>query len=60
MALHDINIAFQFDRIMLIKEGTMLSVGSPEEVMTGDILKEAFDVEVEIKKEGTGGVFLRY
>lgn len=60
MALHDINIAFQFDRIMLIKEGNMLSVGSPEEVMTGEILKEAFDVEVEIKKEGSGRVFLRY
>ena len=60
MALHDINIAFQFDRIMLIKEGNMLSVGSPEEVMTGDILKEAFDVEVEIKKEDSGRVFLRY
>jgi iron complex transport system ATP-binding protein len=60
MALHDINIAFQFDRIMLIKEGNMLSVGSPEEVMTGEILKEAFDVEVEIKKEESGGVFLRY
>ena len=60
MALHDINIAFQFDRIMLIKEGNMLSVGSPEEVMTEEILKEAFDVEVEIKKEDSGGVFLRY
>ncbi len=60
MALHDINIAFQFDKIMLIKEGNMLSFGSPEEVMTGEILKEAFDVEVEIKKEDSGGVFLRY
>ena len=60
MALHDINIAFQFDRIMLIKEGNMLSIGSPEEVITGEILKEAFDVEVEIKKEESGGVFLRY
>ena len=38
----------------------MLSFGSPEEVMTGEILKEAFDVEVEIKKEDSGGVFLRY
>lgn len=60
MALHDINIAFQFDRIMLIKEGNMLSVGSPEEVMTGEILKEAFGVDVEIKKEDSGRVFLRY
>ena len=60
MALHDINIAFQFDRIMLIKDGNMLSVGSPEEVLTGGMLKEDFDVEVEIKKEDSGQVFLRY
>ena len=60
MALHDINIAFQFDRIMLIKEGNMLSIGRSEEVITEEILKEAFDVEVEIKKEESGGVFLRY
>ena len=60
MALHDINIAFQFDRIMIIKEGKLLAEGGPDTVMTGDMLKEAFDVVVEIKREGSGGVFFRY
>jgi len=60
MALHDINIAFQFDRIILIKEGRVLGTGTPEEVLTRELLKEAFDVEIEFKTEDTGGVYIRY
>ncbi len=54
MALHDINIALQFDRIMLIKEGKVLGIGNPDEVLTKDLVKQAFDVEVEIKRESSG------
>ncbi|MBL7031904.1 MAG: ABC transporter ATP-binding protein [Nitrospira sp.] len=60
MALHDINIAFQFDRIIMIKEGRILGSGSPGEVLTTERLKEAFDVEVELIREDTGGVYIRY
>lgn len=60
MALHDINIAFQFDRILLIRDGNVLAAGNPETVLTGDMLKQAFDVEVEIKKEDSGRLFVRY
>jgi iron complex transport system ATP-binding protein len=60
MALHDINIAMQFSKVMLIKEGTVLKIGSPENVLTRDLLKEAFDVGVYIKKDETGGTFVKY
>ncbi len=60
MALHDINIALQFDRIMLIKEGEILGIGSPDAVLTEDLLKQAFDVEVEIKRHDSGGAFIKY
>jgi iron complex transport system ATP-binding protein len=60
MALHDINIAFQFDRILLVKEGRILAVGTPDEVMTGEMLREAFDVDVEVIKERAGGAYIRY
>ena len=60
MALHDINIALQFDRIMLIKEGNILGIGSPDAVLTKDLLKQAFDVEVEIKRQDSGGAFIKY
>ena len=60
MALHDINIALQFEKIILIKEGKVLSIGKPEAVLTEDLLKQAFDVEVEIKRHDSGGAFIKY
>jgi iron complex transport system ATP-binding protein len=60
MALHDINSAFQFDRTVLIREGEILAAGKPDTVLTGHLLKQAFDVEVEIRKEDSGRLFVRY
>jgi len=60
MALHDINIAMQFSKVMLIKEGTILNIGSPENVLTRDLLKKAFDVGVDIRKDKTGGTYINY
>ncbi|MBI4844851.1 MAG: ABC transporter ATP-binding protein [Nitrospirae bacterium] len=60
MALHDINTAMQFDRLIVIKEGRLLGSGRPESVLTKELLKEAFDVEVEIKREDSGGVYIKY
>ena len=60
MALHDINIAFQFDRIVMIKEGRILGSGTPDEVLTTERLKEAFDVEIEIKRDASGGAYIRF
>ncbi len=60
MALHDINIALQFEKIMLIKEGEILGIGKPDEVLTKDLLKLAFDVEVDIKRDDSGGAYIKY
>lgn len=60
MALHDINIALQFEKIMLIKEGEILGIGKPDEVLTEDLLKQAFDVEVDIKRDDSGGAYIKY
>ncbi len=60
MALHDINLALQFGKVMLIKDGRVLGVGSPETVLTRDLLKEAFDVGIEIKKQDSGGAYISY
>lgn len=60
MALHDINIALQFEKIMLIKEGEILGIGKPDEVLTEDLLKLAFDVEVDIKRDDSGGAYIKY
>ena len=60
MALHDINIALQFDKVMLIKEGKILGSGAPETVLTKDMLKEAFDVSIEIRKQDSGEAYISY
>jgi iron complex transport system ATP-binding protein len=60
MALHDINIALQFEKILLVKNGSILGEGNPEEVLTRELLREVFDVDVEIKKDESGGVFIRF
>jgi ABC-type cobalamin/Fe3+-siderophores transport system ATPase subunit len=60
MALHDINIALQFDTVMLIKEGNLISSGRPESVLSKEMLKQAFDVNMEIMKTEIGGVYVRY
>ena len=60
MALHDINVALQFEKIILVREGKILSSGNPEAVLTKDLLKKAFDVELEIKRHESGEAFIKY
>ena len=60
MALHDINIALQFEQVMLIKEGNLIGSGKPGEVLSRTMLKQAFDVDVEIRKSGDEGVYINY
>lgn len=60
MALHDINMALQFEKIILIKDGAIIGFGRPEEVLTRDMLKQAFDVDVKIMTAGTDGVYISY
>jgi iron complex transport system ATP-binding protein len=60
MALHDINMALQFEGVILIQEGRIIASGNPEDVLTRDMVKQAFDVNVEIKRSGTDGIYVRY
>jgi iron complex transport system ATP-binding protein len=57
MALHDINIALQFEKVMLIKEGNIIGSGSPETVLSGEMLQQAFDVNIEILQSGAKNSF---
>jgi len=54
MALHDINVALQFEKVMVIKDGAVLGVGAPEQVLTGALIQEAFDVAIEVRKAEHG------
>ncbi len=60
MALHDINVALQFESVILIQEGRIIASGDPESVLTQNMVKQAFDVNVEIKGSGTSGIYVSY
>ena len=49
MVLHDLNHAIMFsDYLVAIKDGTLHSAGTPQEVITRQALREIFDVEAEV------------
>jgi ABC-type cobalamin/Fe3+-siderophores transport system ATPase subunit len=60
MALHDINIALQFEKVILIKDGNVIGSGDPASVLSRDMLRKAFDVDVEIRKTGAEGIHISY
>ncbi len=52
MALHDLNLASMFsDRIIMLKEGNIFTVGSPEIVLTTDNIKSVYEVETILHNE---------
>ncbi|HUO77202.1 MAG TPA: ABC transporter ATP-binding protein [Thermodesulfovibrionales bacterium] len=60
MALHDINIALQFEKVMLIKNGEILGLGDSETVLTDAMLKESFDVNIEVRRSVDGRAHIAY
>ncbi|MDQ7786875.1 MAG: ABC transporter ATP-binding protein [Thermodesulfovibrionales bacterium] len=60
MALHDMNFAMQFEAVMLIKQGSILGAGTPEEVLTKDTIRDAFDVDVTVRKQDSGEMIISY
>jgi len=60
MALHDINIALQFEKVILIKDGAIIGSGRPDEVLSRSMLNRAFDVDIEVKKSGRNGIYISF
>lgn len=60
MALHDINMALQFENVILIKDGNLIGSGRPDEVLSQRMLKQAFDVDVEVRQSASQGIYISY
>ena len=60
MALHDINIAMQFEKIVLIKKGGILCAGPPAEVLTDALIRRAFGISVKILRNPHGKAYVSY
>ena len=60
MALHDINTALRFEKIILMKKGHVLASGTPAAVLKKDLLREAFDVDFSLIEDRTGKQYVYY
>lgn len=57
MVVHDLNHASRYAHHMIaIKQGKATATGTPEEVMTPDVLREVFGIEADIVTEPRTGV----
>ncbi len=60
-SIHDMNIAMKYcDYIIALKKGKVVSAGTPEEVLTSQMLSNLFRVRAEIQKQKTGQLYIRY
>lgn len=56
VTLHDFNMAAMFaDRVAVLHDGRLLAIGKAEEVLTCDVIRQAFGVEVTVVKHPTHG-----
>lgn len=56
MVLHDLNLAARFsDYMIAIRAGNIICHGTPEEVMTTEVLKKTFHIDAEIMTESRTG-----
>ncbi|TCK92815.1 iron complex transport system ATP-binding protein [Natranaerovirga hydrolytica] len=55
MVLHDLSQAAKYsDKVVVIKEGDLIAEGSPANILTEELIREVYNVEVFIKKDMTG------
>jgi iron complex transport system ATP-binding protein len=56
MAIHDLNLVSLFaDKVALLVEGKLLHIGSPDEVLTSDNIREAYQAEVDVFRHPDNG-----
>ena len=53
---HDVNLAAEFaDRVLLLKDGRPMAVGPPRSVLTSELLRKVFDLEVIVDAHPISG-----
>lgn len=55
MVLHDINQAIRYsDKIIVMKSGKVMAEGDPKQIITRQLIKEVYGVEIVIKEDENG------
>ncbi len=60
MALHDMNAALRFGRVLLVKEGSVIATGQPEEVLSEANIRQAFDIDVSLTRGPDGSPYVSW
>jgi iron complex transport system ATP-binding protein len=56
MVLHDLNLAARYaDRLVALREGSVVAQGVPSEVLTEDLLREVFELEAKVITDPVAG-----
>lgn len=56
IALHDLNLAMSYcDRVLVLQDGRAVAYGRPEEIVTVDLIREVYRVEVQVLYPAPGG-----
>lgn len=59
MILHDINQAIQYsDTIIVMKEGKIILKGSPEEVISEQLISDTYGIDVVVKNDERTGLYI--
>ncbi|HEU0165613.1 MAG TPA: ABC transporter ATP-binding protein [Thermomicrobiales bacterium] len=60
MILHDLNMAARYaDLIVAMKDGAVVATGTPDEVLTTDLLRDVFEIEAAVSADPiTGAVMI--
>ena len=54
-ALHDLNLAAMYcSRLYALKDGRVVGMGTPEELLTPDFLREVYEVRAEVQQGPSG------
>lgn len=60
MVLHDLNLAAQYaDNLLILKDGDLRAFGSPQELLTSELIKELYHVEADVLTDEAGVPFVR-
>lgn len=60
-AVHDLNIAAMYcDRLYAMKQGKVIAQGTPNELLTPDLIRELYEVDAEVSIDGKGQLRIFY
>lgn len=59
MVLHDINQAIRYsDNMIIMKNGEIMLEGKPNDIMTEDVIKDIYGVDVVLKSDQLSGLYM--